>query len=153
MMKRVTLLIAANAAFILPQLSFGAGELTADALVEKCASTSAPDRQICQVYLQGFVDGALSTDAKVAVNVADEVERGAETLTERAIRTRVRDRLARYGASVYADFCPPDPLPVTLLESAIVKDGQQAVPEQLARDLLYDVVRREFPCERLAQAP
>ena len=136
-----------------PAVVYAEGELTAAALRDKCAGAASTDREVCQVYLQGFVDGALSTDPKVAVNVANEAARSSETLTERAIRTRVRDRLARYGASVYAEFCPPNPLPVTLLEKAFVSGAEEAPPSLLARELLYDVVRTEFPCERIAQAP
>lgn len=135
---------------MLPIQVFALGELPAESLIAVCSSEKTSDKDVCQAYLGGFVDGALTTDPKVAVNVANEAQRGTDALTERAIRTRVRDRLALYGASVYAEFCPPNPLPVEALARALVsRAGEPGAPE-LARDLLYEVVRREFPCRQAA---
>ena len=62
--------------------------------------------------IQGFIDGAMATDERVALNVAAEYQE-EETFTQRAIRTRLSNRLMQYG-SYYAEFCLGGP--VTLAE-------------------------------------
>ena len=72
--------------------------------------TDAESRK-CFAYINGFLDGAVTTDALVAENVADEIE-AEETFAQRAIRTRIQSRLKRYGPSVYAEFCVKKPVPI-----------------------------------------
>ena len=137
------LLIAAS---MLPSTTLALGELPAESLIAVCSSEQTTDQDVCQAYLGGFVDGALTTDPTVAVNVVNEAQRSTDALTERAIRTRVRDRLAQFGASVYAEFCPPNPLPIEALSQALVTRAAEPGSPELARDLLYEVVRSEYPC-------
>lgn len=107
------------------------------------------DGIFCVRYIQGFIDGAVVTDERVTLNVAEEADR-SESFTERAIRTRVGSRLERYGPSVYADFCLGEPVPLAEVVEKVVDDllNENFVREMpLARDIVYATLRRNYPCE------
>ena len=46
-----------------------------------------------------------------------------ETYSERAARTRIGKRLERFGASVYAEFCLGDPVPLREVVEHVVEDA------------------------------
>jgi hypothetical protein len=107
------------------------------------------DRVFCVRYVQGFIDGAVATDERVARNVVEEYEK-EESFSQRAARTRIGNRLSRYGSSVYADFCLGDPVPLKEVVEHIVadlEDAEQVKANPLARDLVYQTLRRDYPCE------
>ncbi|MDJ0941201.1 MAG: Rap1a/Tai family immunity protein [Woeseiaceae bacterium] len=107
------------------------------------------DGIFCVRYIQGFIDGAVVTDERVTYNVADEADR-AESFTERAIRTRVSSRVARYGPSVYADFCLGEPVPLREVVEVVVDNllNTEFVRDMpLARDVVYATLRTTYPCE------
>lgn len=118
-------------------------------LARECASgysaEDVPER--CAIYIAGFLDGAVSTDTRVAENVADEIDRD-ETLTQRAIRTRVGERMRRFGPSVYAEYCIGDPVPIQEVIALIRSDFDAKPPSSsdLARDSVYSVLRKNYPC-------
>ncbi len=62
------------------------------------------DGIFCVRYIQGFIDGAVATDERVTLNVADEYEK-EESFSERAIRIRFGSRIKTFGSSYYAEFC------------------------------------------------
>ena len=83
--------------------------LSTQELAEHCShyaeDPEGVDAIFCVHYVQGFIDGAVATDATVMKNVAAEYEK-EETFTERALRTRSPSReLSSDDASVYAEFC------------------------------------------------
>ena len=108
------------------------------------------DATFCVRYVQGFLDGAVATDERVTLNVAAEYEQ-KETLTQRAIRTRAPKRsLHRYGSTVNADFCIGTPVPLKEVVEHVIGDlvDQKAIEmHALARDSVYTVLRRDYPCE------
>jgi hypothetical protein len=101
-------------------------------------------------YVQGFIDGAVATDERVTLNVVAELEQG-ETFSERAIRTRSPSRsLSRYGATVYAEFCLGAPVPLKEVVEHVIDDlmNRKVLEDTLlARDAVYTVLRRDYPCE------
>jgi hypothetical protein len=131
-------------AYAVPPLTLG--QLQADCQAVSRAPDSAP-AQRCLVYVQGFLDGAVATDERVALNVAEEIER-SETLTERAIRTRLGVRLSRVGASFYAEYCVGDPVPVQEVVGHVIEELEVvgSDPTALARDVVYAALRRHYPC-------
>ena len=98
----------------------------------------------CLAYVHGFIDGAVATDPRVSENVAMEIER--DKLRDRAVRTRIKQRLERYGPSYFAGFCIPQPVPlqniVDLIKAELKTDANSAT----ARELVYNVVRKNYPC-------
>lgn len=112
------------------------------------------DAIFCVRYIQGFIDGAIATDGRVTQNVVDEYERD-ESFTDRAIRTRgihdyVRERMGRYGPSVFAEFCLGDPVPLREVVDAVVArlaDEKSVEDFPDARDLVYATLRASYPCQ------
>lgn len=153
-MNRAVNYAAAALVFLFSAGSANAVEaLSTEELTLHCAVyEEAPDGAdgiFCVRYIQGFIDGAVATDERVTYNVADEYDRD-ETLTERAIRTRLGLTIARFGPSYYAEFCLGEPLPLAEVVKVVVADLvsiEDFAARPLARDVVYETLRREFPCE------
>ena len=127
--------------------------LSSAELVSQCDKyydeQASEDRIFCGRYIQGFIDGAVATDERVTRNVVEEYEK-EESFSERAARTRIGNRLDRFGSSVYADFCLGDPVPLKEVVEHVVADAQKeqlAEANPLARDLVYRTLREHYPCE------
>ena len=142
------------ATLLLPLQSAVAYEvLTARELASHCmavpkASDSA-DGQYCIRYIQGFIDGAVTTDVRVMVNLESELAN--ETFSERAIRLRAPDREIYKRSARYAEFCLGDPVPLREVVDKIVTDlfeRKYLVAEISARDLVYASLRKHYPCKK-----
>jgi len=128
--------------------------LSAEELASHCAEfhddPDGLDGQYCVRYIQGFIDGAIATDVRVMLNL--EAERGEETFTERAIRTRIIDRNSLTRAAGYAEFCLGDPVPLIEVVTRVVGDLDERVKATdssgTARDAVYESLRRHYPCEK-----
>ena len=106
------------------------------------------DAAFCVRYIQGFIDGAVATDERVTMNVADEYDR-EESFAERATRIRLGQRIASYG-SYYAEFCLGEPVPLAEVVdriSAALTERQAALITQNARDFVYTILRDSYPCD------
>jgi hypothetical protein len=108
------------------------------------------DAIFCVRYVQGFIDGAVATDERVMLNVVAEIEKD-ETYAQRAIRIRNPSRsVSRYGPTVYAEFCLGAPVPLREVVEHVIDDlmNRKVLEESLlARDAVYTVLRRDYPCE------
>ncbi|MCB1683789.1 MAG: Rap1a/Tai family immunity protein [Pseudomonadales bacterium] len=137
----VPLLLAPEAYAVPPLL---ASEFARDCAIREDGQ-AATER--CELYISGFLDGAVATDERVAQNVAKELER-KETFTERALRTRVGERILRHGPSVYAEYCIGEPVPVAEVIELLQREISEKPPEQddLARDTMYTLLRKHYPC-------
>ena len=127
--------------------------LSTEELVSHCKvyndDAEGVDGIFCVRYIQGFIDGAVATDERVALNVASEYEK-EETLTQRAIRTRLGSRIKRFGPSYYAEFCLGEPLPLAEVARVVIADLvsiKDVKGRELARDVVYATLRREYPCQ------
>ena len=127
--------------------------LSTEELISHCAvyeeDPDGEDGIFCVRYIQGFIDGAVVTDERVTYNVADEYDRD-ETFTERAIRTRLGSRIDRYGPSYYAEFCLGEPVPLAEVARVVIADLlalENLEGRELARDVVYATLRREYPCD------
>jgi hypothetical protein len=108
------------------------------------------DGQYCIRYIQGFIDGAVATDARVMLNAESALER-SETFTERAMRTRVPSRMDRSRASNLDGFCPGDPLPLRDVVAVVVAD-LAALPDDKGNDepameVIYTALKQHYPCQ------
>jgi hypothetical protein len=103
----------------------------------------------CARDIQGFIDGAVATDERVALNVAAEYAK-EETFAQRAIRTRMGSRMQVFGSSYCAGFRLGAPVPLADVVKQVVDDlGDVAVNTELgtARELVYHSLRTHYPCE------
>ena len=136
-------------------LTAGAVEvLPAKDLAAYCQSVSGDsvdesDAAFCTHYVQGFIDGAVSTDVRVMMNVEAEYEQRS-SLTERAARTRMPGWHDQQRAAGYAEFCLGDPVPLAEVVQTVANHlvQQQATmdPELAARDVVYAALRKNYPC-------
>ena len=127
--------------------------LSTEELKSHCAvydeDPEGTDGVFCIRYIQGFIDGAVATDERVANSVADEYGR-KETATERHIRARLESRIERFGSSYYAGYCLGEPLPLAEVTNKIIADLMKLENfdgRELARDVVYETLRREYPCK------
>ena len=132
--------------------AFAIEPLTATQLAEVCqeakTNPDSAETRLCVFYVKGFLDGAVATDSRVAQNVASEIEE-KEGFTERAIRTRVINRMDKYGPSVYADFCvgQPDPIAEVILHVIEELERNENLDSLEAQEVVYSSLRRHYPCE------
>lgn len=128
--------------------------LSTKELAEHCIlyaeNPTGEDAIFCVRYVQGFIDGAVATDKRVTLNVVAEIEK-KETYSERVIRIRSPSRrVSRYGATVYAEFCLGAPVPLREVVEHVIHDlmNRKVLEDTLlARDAVYAVLRRDYPCE------
>jgi len=151
-MKTLLIGFAALACVLGAPRAFAIEPLTATELEAVChGATEDPNTtnaRLCVYYVKGFLDGAVATDGRVAQNVASEMDE-EEGFTERAIRTRVINRLERFGPSVYAEFCvgQPDPIADVVLHVIEELDRYDDLEGKHAQTVVYDSLRRHYPCK------
>lgn len=114
------------------------------------AGGDAGHASACALYITGFLDGATTTDPRVAENVAEEINR-QETFSERAIRTRVSRRLVNAGPTAYAEFCVDPAVPVDEVVRDVVAalDAQESLLGVDAQTVVYAALRENYPCKPL----
>ena len=125
--------------------------LTAEELNKICADVDLTaensESRPCITYVKGFLDGAVATDGRVAENVASEFD-DEETFTERAIRTRIIDRMNRFGPSVYAEFCVGQPDPIVDVVQHVIEELKryENLSAVQAQAVVYASLLRHYPC-------
>jgi hypothetical protein len=123
--------------------------LTAEQLKLHCITDVVDDNSdACAIYVVGFLDGAIATDERVAENVARELE-GEESFSERAIRTRVSNRLRRSGPTAYAEFCVGSPVPTAEVIMHVIEElkGRSTLAGVSASNILYAALSEHYPCD------
>ena len=128
--------------------------LTVHELVSHCAlmetQPTGADAQYCIRYIQGFIDGAVATDARVMLNAEAGIDR-QESFSDRAKRTRAPSRAELSRAATMAGFCLGEPLPLPDVVDKVVADlvqldvGDSA--ESPARESVYRSLRKNYPCD------
>ncbi|RZV33902.1 MAG: hypothetical protein EX272_13970 [Chromatiales bacterium] len=143
---------AAISCLLVSPRAFSIEPLSAAQLQQACVEfrdkVDGPWSSLCVYYVKGFLDGAVATDKRVAENVAAEIEK-EESFTERAIRTRVGNRLREFGPSVYAEFCvgQPDPIADVVLHVVEELDRYDDLEGLQAQKVVYASLRRHYPCK------
>ena len=152
MRANVLAVLISGSVFLTAPLAHAIEVLSAPSLQAMCESFDADaadqERSNCATYVLGFVDGAVATDVRVMLNV-EAGQKKPETLTQRAARTRLSMSDLRRAAG-YAEFCLGDPVPLREVVSKVVADMSrlEALDESLAaRDLVYQSLRKHYPCE------
>ncbi|MCF2949186.1 hypothetical protein L0668_13785 [Paraglaciecola aquimarina] len=123
--------------------------LTAKELTSHCKLLSSEpegiDGQYCIRYIQGFIDGAIATDARVMLNAENAISK-SETFSERAMRTRMPGRSDLSRAAKLAGFCLGDPLPIREVVNLVVKDLNAHTKEEPAMEVVYNSLIKNYPC-------
>jgi hypothetical protein len=129
--------------------------LTAQGLASHCKLLkSAPDGvdgQYCVRYIQGFIDGAIATDARVMLNAENAISVN-ETFAQRAMRTRMPGRSDMSSAAKSAGFCLGDPLPLRDVVDVVVAEliVKQASPkkDEPAMEVVFKSLLKNYPCKQ-----
>jgi hypothetical protein len=152
-MKFKTLMICAAASLLIAERAHSVEPLSTPELAEHCAfyfgDRDGKDAIFCIRYVQGFIDGAVATDARVLENIASEFDED-ETFSERAIRNRIGSRVNLRGPTVYADFCLGEAVSLEAVVEKVVEDlaNRKVLDEDLlARDAVFSTLQREYPCD------
>lgn len=145
-------LILLVSGLLMTPMAWAVEALSTEELVSHCDKyndeDAEEDRIFCTRYIQGFIDGAVATDIRVAQNIVKEYDK-EESFSQRATRTRIGSRLKRYGPSVYADFCLGDPVALKEVVEHVVttlSDEELVKTNPLARDLVYQTLLADYPC-------
>ena len=127
--------------------------LTVHELASHCALLEAQptgaDAQYCIRYVQGFIDGAVATDARVMLSAEAGIN-SLESFSDRAKRTRAPSRAEQSRAATMAGFCLGDPLPLRDVVDTVVADlvrldvGDSAGSS--ARESVYRSLSKHYPC-------
>lgn len=152
-MKIITVLVGAAALMLLANAANSVEPLSTPELAGHCAhyyeDRTGEDAIFCVRYVQGFIDGAVATDARVLENIAVEFDKD-ETFSERAIRNRIGSRINLRGPTVYADFCLGEADSLEEVVEKVVDDlaNRKVLDEDLlARDAVFSTLEREYPCD------
>ena len=109
------------------------------------------DEQYCVRYIQGFIDGAVTTDVRVMLNAKNAITNN-ETFTKRAIRTRVPGHVGRSREAKLADFCLGEPLPLRNVVDDIVIDlaaqRDNLTKNESAMEVVYKSLMTNYPCKQ-----
>ena len=159
LMKRpVSWLFAAF--FCLQTLNAAAIEtLSAKELASYCKHYETDDASLegkyCAHYIRGFIDGAIATDARVMINIEEELNR-KESFHERVMRTRAPSRDEYRRAARYAEFCLGDPVMLREVVGHVVAyfSANHSIGAKTlkldatisARDFVYMALKKHYPC-------
>lgn len=141
--------------WLMPQAAKAVEVLSAQELASHCVrlgdDPAGVDGQYCIRYIQGFIDGAVATDARVMLNAESALE-GGESFSERAKRTRAPSRADQFRAAGLAGFCLGDPLPLRDVVDTVVRDLTALVEvnakEEPAMEVVYRSLRQHYPCTK-----
>jgi hypothetical protein len=152
-MGRIFTMAALLGTLLLAPVTRAVEVLTVHELVSHCtlikSDPRGADAQYCIRYIQGFIDGAVATDARVMLNTEAGVDR-EESFSERAKRTRAPSRADRYRAATLAGFCLGDPLPLRDVVDKVVADlvrlDVDDSADNPARESVYRSLSKHYPC-------
>ena len=110
-------------------------------VAEDCQPGASKDAShACNNYLEGFISGALLTDAAIIQSLASA--EGSDFM-DRAYRTRLGQKPV--PPTFLAAFCLPE-VPMPELIADIRKHMVGANPQRDLGDLVYGVLKQHYPC-------
>lgn len=101
----------------------------------------------CSNFVEGFLYGALITDAAIIANLANNQ---GSSFSQRAFNTRVGNTTQRLPPTYYAKFC----LPEQQINAALVQDISKVLMAEFDAQVspaqqLYALLQRDYPCPTL----
>lgn len=143
--------LTATLAFLLSAKSALAIEpMTLKELSELCEnyqknSESSESKQ-CVRYIKGFIDGAIAIDPKLASD--SKASEKKPSYTERAIKSRIGNRIKSYATPANNDFCLGKPVLMKEIVYKVKKNIlKKAQSDELALFVIYRTLRQEYPCK------
>ena len=116
-------------------------------LVRSCLALPAGSdgRGLCELYIQGYIAGAVATDAANAQELAGT----SSDFMQRALQTRAGSRESASAPAEFLHFC----LPARLEPDAVIPRLGKHLPKTIEdmgqiNSALYGALRLEYPCEK-----
>ncbi len=123
-------------------------EQVTNACTHEGLNVSAVEKAICHAYMEGFLDGAITTDTAMIESVT-EADSGQSDFFKRAYLTRVGSKSRALPATALAHFCLPDGTEriqvVNAIASAIPREPQ---PGSDVAQSLYNTLKASYPCQQ-----
>lgn len=115
-----------------------------DKVVAACLSDqqSKNDIFVCHTYIEGYLDGALVTDAAILETVARNEGKTSE-FVKRAYLTRVGNDRRNIPATALAHFCLPESVNRPDIVRAI---GHALKAADITSDTISEAVYEQYPC-------
>jgi hypothetical protein len=122
-------------------------EQVTNACTHEDLNVSAEEIAICRAYMEGFLDGAITTDTAMIESVT-KADSDESDFFKRAYMTRVGSNSRALPATALAHFCLPDGTQrnqvVTTIASAIPREPQ---PGSEVAQSLYNILKASYPCQ------
>ena len=107
---------------------------------------SHPQAGLCRAYIEGFLDGALLTDAAIIQSIMDEPD-ARSTFFERAYRTRVGTTRKPLPPTYLAKFCLPDSMDSAEIVATLVQHfDEEMLKTQPLKHVLYQTLKDVYSC-------
>lgn len=111
-------------------------------VVQDCLpDADASAQHACDTFVEGFLAGALLTDAAI-IESLEKSEEGSGFMA-RAYRTRLGKSTA--PATYFASFCLPDKT-LQALVAEIRADMSDLDPARPLGEVVYSVIKQRYPC-------
>lgn len=122
-----------------------------DHVFNACNSASAVEGStesiLCHAYIEGFLDGAIVTDAAVVESVTSKPSESSDYL-KRVYSSRAGTVRGRLPATALAHFCLPEETPradvVKIIAGAMQSTSGKEQDSSIA---VYTILRSEYPCQ------
>jgi hypothetical protein len=122
-------------------------EQVTNACTHEGLNVSAEEIAICHAYMEGFLDGAITTDTAMIESVT-KADSDESDFFKRAYMTRVGSNSRALPATALAHFCLPDGTQrnqvVTTIASAMPREPQ---PGSDVAQSLYNILKASYPCQ------
>ncbi len=119
-----------------------------DYVVAACsgdAGSPEVSRAACHAYIEGFLDGALVTDAAIVDSVAAK-EPATSGFYQRAYQTRVSSQRLNLPPTSLAHFCLPDNESRAEVVEAISAGLLGRNDDEPISEVLYAILKQKYPC-------
>lgn len=111
-------------------------------VAEDCQSAAATEAShACDTYIEGFIAGALLTDAAI-IQSLEKTEGSA--FMDRAYRTRLGQ--PALPPTYLASYCLPE-LPMDQMIADIRSHMAKVDPQQPLGEVVYAILKKHYPCE------
>ena len=119
------------------------GEITDD---HKGHCFDSPESEfICERFIEGFLEGALLTDAAI-IKTLEEQEQETLSFTDRAIKTRIGSRVDQ--PTELAGFCLPEGYTVhRIAQKILAKIDNPHVDSDILGRTTYEALKTHYSCE------
>lgn len=121
---------------------------TEDLLLASCQAfnTSQESTLPCRYYIHGFLAGAVVTDAVIAMERKEEVNKRSSFI-ERAYRTRVGQADSRMQETQFMHFCVPDEESKESIVDRLSKRFLHPLETiEMLKTTVYNALSAEYPC-------